>query len=752
MTPRKSESRNLIRAAILLETRAEGTARNVFRAIVSTDFERVFCWGDKEILVHSKSAIDLTRLEAGVVPLQEGHYSDKIIGMAVPGSCEIRDGKLSCDIKIAEDGGLGSEMIERWHQGVARNLSIGYRWLEYTEKRAEKGCLTHTVTKWALNEISIVGVPADLEAIVTTNTTRERIETMKNQIRSEGGAPPIEQAADPAITSPPVDQQRSDAPEAALETAAPEQPATAAAPVDKQRGDPAPQTIPAAPRSFDDRLGQIRDSIKSATEQAASLSSVPEANVRAALADLQSDEIARLRHDGAAGFRTDSERTADVFGIFASGKDSRSFRSGDGLVERKSNGTANGAEKFRDGADVMDAALFVRHADFVKDERHGSFGMKNGPQAATRGLERGMSKLLVGGGSGIGDADKDLYSAYVRALKDDLPDFQRTLIENGQGYPIPLSTLVRARAYSFAEGIRAFPEMKDVAEKLRQFSVTLDSGGKGGNLVDTMIDYNLITSPYYSGWMFQMLGLTQRMGLVSNLQIPRVTGKFTPTFLAEGAAVADTDVTIGKVTLTPKRLAVLANTTNILDIQTHGRSGDIIVGELMVAMDSIAMNAMLNGSGTGAEPRGLLQTSGIGMLEFNALSAVTKGNVVDMQYAPQEANAPMGSKMLLATAFAKKLASTGRSSGGGDGFLLEGMRLDDAIDVMTTTQISFADGEPMGLFALWDQVVLAHWGTPMLRFDPYTRMQNSEVRICLETYMDIGVRNLAALTRFNEMS
>lgn len=142
--------------------RAEGDdpeAPALYELTASTETEVKRWWG-VEILDHSKAAVDMLRMDNGAAVLID-HYSDQV------GVVERAwlDGKsMKAEIRFSRSV-RGREIEQDVVDKVRRNISIGYfvNAVKLEETR-EDGTDVYRVVRWQPAEISIVSVPADVNA------------------------------------------------------------------------------------------------------------------------------------------------------------------------------------------------------------------------------------------------------------------------------------------------------------------------------------------------------------------------------------------------------------------------------------------------------------------------------------------------------------------------------------------------------------------------------------------------------------
>jgi hypothetical protein len=128
--------------------------------VMRWDYELGPYW---EVLDCTAGAVDLSRLSAGVMPLLDTHNSwggiEKQIGQ-ITAAWFTPDG-LELEADVFEEA-LPPGRAARVAAGQAASVSVGYRTLaaEVTGS-AEDGHPIVTITRWSLDELSVVPVPAD---------------------------------------------------------------------------------------------------------------------------------------------------------------------------------------------------------------------------------------------------------------------------------------------------------------------------------------------------------------------------------------------------------------------------------------------------------------------------------------------------------------------------------------------------------------------------------------------------------------
>ena len=121
-------------------------------------------WGDPEILRCNDQAADVSRFEAGVMPVLFNHNRDAVIGR--PTRIWFENTKAYAEIQFDDD----DESTRIWNKvqsGSLRGVSVGYRvneWRFIEKNQVSEDGITGPAwigERWAVYEISIVSVPAD---------------------------------------------------------------------------------------------------------------------------------------------------------------------------------------------------------------------------------------------------------------------------------------------------------------------------------------------------------------------------------------------------------------------------------------------------------------------------------------------------------------------------------------------------------------------------------------------------------------
>jgi len=148
-------------------TSRDKTQRTISAAISSdTPVDKGF--GESEVLVHTKEAVDLSRAP---LPLLLGHdHGGTPVGIVE--NLKVAEGKLRGLLRFGNSA-KAKEVWEDVKDGILRNLSIGYQIL----KKKQEGLKTYAI-RWQPLEVSIVSVPADITVGINRSFNIGGLKTM----------------------------------------------------------------------------------------------------------------------------------------------------------------------------------------------------------------------------------------------------------------------------------------------------------------------------------------------------------------------------------------------------------------------------------------------------------------------------------------------------------------------------------------------------------------------------------------------
>lgn len=287
-----------------------------------------------------------------------------------------------------------------------------------------------------------------------------------------------------------------------------------------------------------------------------------------------------------------------------------------------------------------------------------------------------------------------------------------------------------------------------VPTEVQRRDLTVSPATAGGHTVAT----NLLAASFID-LLRNKLSVTQMgaqflSGLVGNIAIPRQTGGAAAYWVAESGAPTESGATFDQVTMTPKTVGAFSDISRKLLIQSSMDVEGFVRNDLATVMALAIDSAALNGTGASNQPRGVLQTSGIGSVAGGTNGAApTWGNIVDLETQISIANADAGNLGYLTNAKVRgKLKTTSKVSGQ-NGFVWEGGELNGyRAAVSNQVPSNLTKGSASGtcsaiVFGNWSDLIIGQWGTLDLMVDPYTGSTSGTVRVVALQDVDVAVRH-----------
>ncbi len=272
-------------------------------------------------------------------------------------------------------------------------------------------------------------------------------------------------------------------------------------------------------------------------------------------------------------------------------------------------------------------------------------------------------------------------------------------------------------------------------------SMVVGTANIGGNLVGTEFRPDDFIEALRARSVIAALGASVLPGLTGNVAIPKQTASATAAWVAEGSGAAQSNLTFGQLTLSPKQ--VTANVEYSLKLLRQGLpSIDQLVTDDLTRQIALAIDAAaINGSGANT-PTGILGTAGIGSVTGTTLGLP---GIVEFQTDVAAANALGGQLGYLTTPAVAGLLMQRQRFASTDTPLWEGSALDGRVAgyrAITSTQVPAATM----LFGDFSQIVIGEWGAMDIVVDPYSSASTGQVKVAAHHFVDIGVRQAAAFS------
>ena len=148
-----------------------------------------------------------------------------------------------------------------------------------------------------------------------------------------------------------------------------------------------------------------------------------------------------------------------------------------------------------------------------------------------------------------------------------------------------------------------------------------------GNLVQTdLLDQDFIEFLRNRSVMIAA-GVSVMTGLQGNVAIPRRSGVASTYYLStQSTAITQSESTFDQVTMTPKNLAALSKYSRQTLLQATPGIEQLVRNDLVDGINVAMDLGILNGTGSGGQPTGIMGTSGIGSVAIG-----TNGGAITME-------------------------------------------------------------------------------------------------------------------------
>ena len=250
-------------------------------------------------------------------------------------------------------------------------------------------------------------------------------------------------------------------------------------------------------------------------------------------------------------------------------------------------------------------------------------------------------------------------------------------------------------------------------------------------------------------------GATVFSGLNGDLSLPKVSAGATAYWLGEGDDTTDSQQTFAQLQLSPKTVGGLTEYTRRLMLQASIDVEAFVRADLAATLATAVDLAALHGTGSGNQPTGLVNTSGIGSVAggTNGL-APAWSHIVGLETEVATDNADVGQLGYITNAKVRgKLKQVFTNATYGEIPLWtsenkEGEGRLNGYRAFATNQVSSAltKGSSSGIcsaifFGNWADLIIAFWSGIDLLVDPYTNSASGGVRITAFQDLDIGIRH-----------
>lgn len=353
---------------------------------------------------------------------------------------------------------------------------------------------------------------------------------------------------------------------------------------------------------------------------------------------------------------------------------------------------------------------------------------------------RGSTVIEEGASSSIGLTDREAsefsFMRAIRALSDPL---DKRLRESA-AFEFEASRAAADAAGRESQGIMVPP---DVMRRALNTSTTgAAAGDTGGNVVATDLQAQSFIE------MLRNRAVAMRMsrilsGLVGNMDIPKQSETTTGYWIGEDDDAGESSIELGQLSMSPKTVAGLHEVTRRMLMQSSIDVESLIRSDLATTLALEIDRAVFYGSGTSNVPLGIVNTSGLPIVDFGGAASgggsamPTYQEFVEMETVIATANADVSGMAYVMGAGMRGYAKSTQKFPGTDGATIwESGGSVNGYRAEITNQILPGDV----FFGNFADLIIGMWGGLDLTVDPYTHSKKGRVRIVMMQDVDFLVR------------
>jgi HK97 family phage major capsid protein len=252
------------------------------------------------------------------------------------------------------------------------------------------------------------------------------------------------------------------------------------------------------------------------------------------------------------------------------------------------------------------------------------------------------------------------------------------------------------------------------------------------------------------------LGITVMNGLRGNPKWVRHNGDVAFAWETENSDVNETTPTLDSIDMSPKRVGGYVDVSvqflkqNVFIVEPWLRG--IIEKRYELTVD----DAVIDGAGTGNEPTGIFNYSGVNVFSTGSGSTsnnMTYAGLLQMIRDVKVAKSRQGSAGWLTNAYGEfALANTPKQTSGVEGnFILNpdaGTLIGRRFVTSENVSSAFSEGSQTDLVGIiysdnWGSAMLGTWGGLDILFDPFTQALGGKVRFVCQAFLDVEIQHAA---------
>ncbi len=312
------------------------------------------------------------------------------------------------------------------------------------------------------------------------------------------------------------------------------------------------------------------------------------------------------------------------------------------------------------------------------------------------------------------------------------------------GWVREMQSEIERRTGRKSEGIPMTTDMFLVEKRV--LTTALPAGGPGGNLIATELHGEMYFDRLRAAMKVAGLGATTLSNLVGNVDIPGAKASAISGWVAENTPLTLSDLEFQSRQLRPKHVGAMTEVSRNMIMQSSPDIETLVRNDLALIIADAIDRAAIAGSGAGAEPRGILNTAGIGNVPLGTNGgAMTIDTAADLVGAVATLNAPETSRGFLTTIKARVAAMKLKDAQGmpfGVPAVFKGERVEFSSNVPSNLTKGTGTNLSAAIYGNWSDLIIGYWSAFDLLVNPYESVAYSKGNVQIRAMMtaDVAVR------------
>lgn len=344
---------------------------------------------------------------------------------------------------------------------------------------------------------------------------------------------------------------------------------------------------------------------------------------------------------------------------------------------------------------------------------------------------------IAGASADIGLTDKEARSfSFLKAMRAQLFPNERAFQEE--------AAFEREVSNATAQRMGVSPKGMLIANDVLSRALTAGTAATAGDLIFTDARPGSFIELLRKRNFLTGLGVTILSGLTGPVGIPKQTGASQVYWKGEGIAAAESEPSVGQVTMTLKEMSAWTRFSRSLMLQSSIDVETFVRNDIVTVMALEQARVALYGLGSSSQPEGLKLTTGINTKDF-AANQPTFAELVDMESLVVADDADIGTMNYVTNGTIYGGFKTTEKASSTAQFVLEPGNTVNSYGVVRSNQVESGDV----FFGVWSQLVLGLFGAVDLQVNPYSEDKEGNIRVVAHQAIDYAVRHPQAFCRGN---